>query len=56
MLFVFIYVDWYPTRFLYQMMFVSFNSNMTGVTSGAEVVSPVGASEIISVFKGVFVA
>ena len=31
MLFVFIYVYWCPTRFQYQMMFVSFYSNTTGV-------------------------
>ena len=35
MLFVCIYVYWCPTRFLYQMMFVSFNSNTTGVTCRA---------------------
>ena len=35
MLFVFIYVYWCPTRFLYQMMFVSFNSNTTSVTCRA---------------------
>ena len=33
MLFVFIYVIWCPTRFTYQMMFVSFNSNTTSVIS-----------------------
>jgi len=31
---VFIYVFWCPTRLPYQMMFVSFNSRTTGVTSG----------------------
>jgi hypothetical protein len=31
MLVVFIYVFWCPIRFLYQMMFVSFNSNTTVV-------------------------
>ena len=36
MFFIFIYVYWYPTRFLCQMMLVSLNSNTTGVTSGAE--------------------
>ena len=35
-LFVFIYVYWCPTRFPYQMMFVSFNTNTTGVTCGSE--------------------
>jgi hypothetical protein len=33
--YVFIYVSWCPTRFPYQMMLVSLNSNTTGVTSGA---------------------
>jgi hypothetical protein len=32
MLFVFIYLYWCPTRFLYQMMFVLFNSNTPGAT------------------------
>jgi hypothetical protein len=32
MLFVFIYVYWYGTRFPYQMMFMSFKSSMTGAT------------------------
>jgi len=35
MLFVFIYVNLYSTRFPYQMMFVSFKGNTTGVTYGA---------------------
>jgi len=35
MVFVFIYVCWCPTRFPCQMMFMSFTSNTTGVTSGA---------------------
>jgi len=36
MLFVFIYYIYVcPTRFPYQMIFVSFNSNTTGVTCGA---------------------
>jgi len=35
MLFVFIYVYWCPTRFPHHMMFVSFNNNTTGATSGA---------------------
>jgi hypothetical protein len=32
--FVFIYVSWCQTRFPYNTMFVSYNSNMTGVTCG----------------------
>ena len=36
MLFVFIYVHYYLTRFQYQMMFASFITNMAGVTSEAE--------------------
>jgi len=39
---VFIYVFWSPTRFPYQMMFVSFNSNTTGATCGAGTVKPFG--------------
>ena len=35
-LFVCIYANWCPTRFTYQMMFVSYNSNMMGVTNEAE--------------------
>jgi hypothetical protein len=34
MLFAYIYAYWCPTRFLEQMIFLSFNSNTTGVTSG----------------------
>jgi len=34
MFFVFIYVSWCQTRFPYNMMFVSYNSNTTGVTCG----------------------
>ena len=34
MLIVFIYTSWCPTRFPFQMMFVSLNSNTTGVTTG----------------------
>jgi len=33
MLFVFIYIYWYPAGFPYQMMFVSFNNNTTGATA-----------------------
>jgi hypothetical protein len=42
-IFVFIYVHYYLTRFQYQMMFVSLNSNTTGVTSGAGTVNLPGA-------------
>jgi hypothetical protein len=56
MLFVFIDVYWCPTRFPYQIMFVSFNSNTTGVTSGAGTANPSGAPEFISGFRGVHVA
>ena len=45
MLFVFIYVYWCPTRFSSQMMFLSFISNTTGVTSGAGTGTP-GFSEV----------
>jgi hypothetical protein len=43
MLFVSIYVYLFPNLFLYQMMFVSFISNTTGVTSGTETAYPSGA-------------
>ena len=36
MLFIFIYWYYCQTRFPYQMMFVSFNTNTTGVTCGSE--------------------
>ena len=42
-IFVFIYVYWCPTRFLYQMMFVSFNGNTTGDTRGAGTANPSGS-------------
>jgi len=45
MLFEFIYVHWCPTRFPYQMMFISFNSNTTGGTCGAGTTNPFGAHE-----------
>ena len=37
-------------KFPYQMMFVSFNSNMTGVTSGAGTPYPSVISEFTSIF------
>ena len=46
MLFVFIYIYCYPTRFPYQMMFVLFNSKTTSVTGGAGTDNPSGASEV----------
>ena len=45
MLFVFIDVFWCPTLILYHMMFVSFNSFITGTTSGAGTIRPYGSHE-----------
>jgi hypothetical protein len=45
MLIVFIYTNWCPTRLQYQMMFVSFTSNTTGVTCGAGTANPSGVHE-----------
>jgi hypothetical protein len=42
MLFVFIDVCWCLAQFPYHMMYVSFNSNTTGDTSGAETGNPFG--------------
>ena len=42
-IFVLIYVYWCPTRFLYQMMLVSFNGNTTGDTRGAGTANPSGS-------------
>jgi hypothetical protein len=53
MLFVIIYAYWCPTRFPYQMMFVSFNSNTTGFRCGAGTAKTSGAHEFIAVFSGV---
>ena len=50
MLYVFIYAYWCPTRSPYQIMFVSLNTNMTGVTSWAGTASPSGAPEFIQCF------
>ena len=52
---VFIYVFW-CLRFLYQMMFVSFNSSTTGATCGAETASPCEAHEFTPVCSGVRVS
>ena len=43
------YVFWCPPRFEYHMMFVSFRSSTTGVTSGAGTVYRSGASAFTSV-------
>ena len=50
MLIVFIYTYWCTTRFKYQMMFKSFNSNSTGVTSGSVTANSIGTSDIIPGF------
>jgi len=43
--FICIYVYWCPTPFPYHIMFVSFNSNTTGATSGARTTYPYVASD-----------
>jgi len=53
MIFVFIYVYWCPTRFPYPMMFVSSNSNMTGITCGAGTANPFGSPEFTPGLSGV---
>ena len=53
MLFVFNYVYWCPTRFPFEMTFVSFYSNTTGVTSGSWTVNPSGAPEFTPGFNRV---
>ena len=45
MLFVFTYVYWGPTRFPYQMIFMSFKSNTAGVISEVGTTNPSGAPE-----------
>ena len=45
-----IYVYWCPTRFPYQMMFLSFYSNTTGDTSGAGAAYLSGAHEFTLCF------
>ena len=47
----FIYVYWCRTRFLYQMMFGSFNGNTTSVTCGAETAYPSKTSPDFSVVR-----
>ena len=44
------------TRFLYQMIFMSFNSNTTGVTSEAGTANTSGGPEYTPSFSGVYVA
>ena len=53
---VFIYVFWCPTRFLYQMMFVSCKSSTMGATCGAETANPCGAHDFTPAFSGVRVS
>ena len=48
---VFIYVFWCP-RFLYQMMFVSFNSNTAGDTCGSGTANPYETHECTPVLVG----
>jgi hypothetical protein len=50
MLFVFIYLySWCPIQVPFQMIFVSFNNNTTGATSGTETAYLSGTSEFIPV-------
>ena len=56
MLFVFIYTYWCPTRFPYQMMFVSFNSSTMGVISGAGIANPFWSTWVPLIFSGVLVS
>ena len=56
MSFVFIYEYWCPTRFPYQMMFVSYSSNTTGVTCGAGTANPYGVPEFTPGFLVGFVS
>jgi hypothetical protein len=56
MLFVFIYDMLCPTRFAYQMMFVSLSSNTPGITCGAGTANPSGAREFTTGFIEVCVA
>jgi hypothetical protein len=56
MLFVFIYVYRCPTRFPYQMLCLSFNSNLTDVTCRTETANPSRAPNPPTVFSGIHVA
>ena len=51
MLFVFTYVYWGSTRFTYQMIFMSFKSNTTGVISEAGITNPSEAPEFTPGFN-----
>jgi hypothetical protein len=53
MLFVLICAYWRPTRFRYHVMFSTFTSNMTGVTSVARTVSRSEEGEFTPCFSGV---
>ena len=55
-IFVFIHVYWCRTRFPCQMLFVSFKSNTTGVTSGAGIANPSGELEFTPAFIRVRIA
>ena len=46
MVVVCIYVYWCPTRFLYQIIFMSFNSSTTDATSGAGTSNPFRAHDV----------
>jgi hypothetical protein len=50
------YVNWCPSRFPFQMMFVSFNSYTTGITSGAGTANLSGNLSSSPHFNGIRVA
>ena len=56
MLFVLMYAYWCPTRFPFQMTLVSFNSNRTDVTGGAETANLLEHLSSLPVFNGVRVS
>ena len=49
-------MSWCPTRYPFQLMFMSFYRKMMGVTSGAGANNPSEAHEFTPVFNGVLVA
>ena len=53
LLFVLICAYWRPTRFRYQVMFSTFTSNMTGVTSVARTVNRSEEGEFTPCFSGI---
>ena len=53
---VLFYIHWCLTRFIYHMMFLSFNSNMTGATSWTGIAYSSGSPELTPCFNGVRVA